>query len=82
MTEREWKPHLDYAGEPMLEGEFRDPPESHREPVGFDERLFVAFFNSYWREGNTHRGSWLYKVWWRSILLLTDIKHWVVGRPN
>lgn len=26
--EREWFPHSDYAGEPMMTGEFRDPPEA------------------------------------------------------
>lgn len=25
MSERRWFPHLDWAGEPMHEGEFRDP---------------------------------------------------------
>lgn len=24
---REWTPHLDYSGEPMAEGQFRDPPD-------------------------------------------------------
>lgn len=24
---RPWEPHLDYAGEPMQPGEFRDPPQ-------------------------------------------------------
>jgi hypothetical protein len=30
-----WKPHPDYAGEPMMEGQFRDPPT---EGDGFERR--------------------------------------------
>jgi hypothetical protein len=30
--ERVWTPHLDYAGEPMREGEFRDAPEDNPVP--------------------------------------------------
>jgi hypothetical protein len=44
-VERKWFPHLDYAGEPMREGEFRDPypmPEELAAASLPDERVRVA----------------------------------------
>jgi hypothetical protein len=38
---RDWKPHLDYAGEPMKPGEFRDPPDNHRELLDMLRRFLV-----------------------------------------
>jgi hypothetical protein len=37
---RDWKPHLDYAGDPMKPGELRDPPD-HRELLDMLRRFLV-----------------------------------------